>query len=326
MKKIAIAIMVFVSVLTLVYLSGPKPDWPKPETVPMTLHVGIDSIESYIAKKERFYRIKPGLESQIVWADKPGKKTRLSVVYLSGLGAAWPEGDPIHRNFAKRFGANLYLPRLYDHGLALPPDSLFAELTPEKLMSSAREALAVGRILGDELIIIATSTGCTFAAYLSVYQKDIKTLILLSPNFGIDHRLGSDLLDGPWGVQIARFFLGSNKYSWRPTNQYDTLYWATSYRVEGLVALRSLIRSCVSKEIFSDIDIPVFIGYYPNDQIISVKAIERFLPAFSRATVRTYPRAGHHVIGSQLKSADWQNVERDIFLFAEQQLGLTPVY
>ena len=71
----------------------------------------------------------------------------------------------MHINVAEKLNSNIYLPRLYAHGLN--SDEPLIEYTGEKYLDSAREALALGKIIGEKVILMCTSTtekGFTLAA------------------------------------------------------------------------------------------------------------------------------------------------------------------
>ena len=111
-----------------------------------------------------------------MWADTARRqKTPYSIVYIHGLGASWAEGDPVHKNLAARYGANLYLARLHDAGIN-DPDA-FDDLTPENFVAGAKRALAIGQALGDSVIVIGTSAGGLLTVYpvsythLDVYKR-----------------------------------------------------------------------------------------------------------------------------------------------------------
>ena len=127
------------------------------------------------------------------------------MVYLHGFSASQEEGDPVHVEFARAFGCNLYLSRLAGHGI----DTIDAmiNLTAEELWNSAKEAYAIGKQLGKKVIILATSTGGTLALKLAAEYPEITGLILLSPNIAINDP-NAWLLNNPWGLQIARLIKG----------------------------------------------------------------------------------------------------------------------
>src|SRR5687768_6942858 len=94
------------------YFLGPKPDHPVlNDTLPFVPETP-EALETYIKNHELRYNIKPENGARVIWNDSTRNKTEYAVVYLHGFSASRMEGDPIHRRFAKKFGCNLFLPRL----------------------------------------------------------------------------------------------------------------------------------------------------------------------------------------------------------------------
>ena len=153
---------IIVLLLIVVYFLGPKPSAPKYSTELPAIPPDPVLLEKYISEKEALHKLKPDNEARIVWLNDSLKhQTDYAVVYLHGFSASQEEGDPVHIEFARTFGCNLYLARLAEHGI----DTVDAmiNLTAEKLWNSAKEAFAIGKQLGKKVIIIATSTGGTLA-------------------------------------------------------------------------------------------------------------------------------------------------------------------
>ena len=82
--------------------------------------------------------MRPDNEARIIWADSSKKKTAWSIVFLHGFSATWREGDPVVMDLAKRYGCNLFLPRLYAHGLDTADNMV--NLTAEKYLESQNYA------------------------------------------------------------------------------------------------------------------------------------------------------------------------------------------
>ncbi len=144
------------------------------------------------------HKLKPDNEARIEWLnDSLKEKTEYAVVYLHGFSASREEGDPVHSDFAKKFGCNLYLPRLEDHGIDTTEPLAF--LTADRLWNSAKESYAIGKQLGRKIILMSTSTGGTLALKLASEYPDIAGLILLSPNIAINDGFAW-LLNNPWGA------------------------------------------------------------------------------------------------------------------------------
>ena len=275
--------------------------------------------------------IKPDNQARIVWFDSLHKtKTPISIVYLHGFSASQEEGMPLHRDFARRYGCNLYLARLYEHGLE--NKEAFIDMTPEKLLQSAKEAVAIGKQLGDKVILMSTSTGGTLSLYIASGNPDIHALICYSPNIDIYDKT-SFLLTGPWGLQLARLILGSDYYNF--SGPPGTLnYWITRYHIEGLIALKSLLNFSMKKEVFEKVKTPVFLGYYYKDEqnqdnVVSVPAMltmydELGTPKELKRKA-CFPEARTHPIASRIWSQDVKNVEVQTFRFAEEVLDLKPL-
>ena len=195
-----------VLLLIVIYFMGPKPSAPK-YSIELPAIPGTPALlEKYVSEREALHQLKPGNEARIIWLnDSLKQQTDHAVVYLHGFSASPEEGDPVHVEFARAFGCNLYLQRLADHGI----DTIDAmvNLTAEKLWNSAKEAYAIGKQLGKKVIIIGTSTGGSLALKLAAEYPEITGLILLSPNIAINDP-NAWLLNDPWGLQIARLIKG----------------------------------------------------------------------------------------------------------------------
>jgi pimeloyl-ACP methyl ester carboxylesterase len=286
-------------------------------------------LEEYVTKNNLMHKLKKDNEARIVWYNDVLKsKTEYAVVYLHGFSASQAEGEPVHRNFAKVFGCNLYLSRLAEQGI----DTVDAMLnfTAEKLWESAKEAYAIGKQLGNKVIIMGTSTGASLALMLAAQNPDVSALILLSPNIAINDP-NAWILNNPWGLQIARAVKGSKYIIPRDTTNAYKQYWASPYRLEAAVELEALIESGMDKKTFSQIRQPVLMLYYYKDEkhqddVVKVSAMkEMFAQLGTQARLKrsvAVPGAGDHVIGSYLKSKDIASVQLSIERFAKEILGM----
>jgi len=324
--------LAIISFIIIFYAVGPRPEKVKLDTNLPTVTNNLDLLELTIKKSESITPgIKPDNEARIIWFDSLKKqKTKYSVVYLHGFSASQGEGDPIHLEFAKRYGCNLYLSRLEEHGI--DNNEIFFHLTAEKLLSSAKKAIAIGKQLGDSLIVIATSNGGAMALYIAFGHPEIKGLIIYSPLIDFFDP-ATKLLDKPWGLQIARKVTGGESFQGLDSSTINKRYWTTRYRLEGAVALKNMIDEITETSVYEKIKIPVFLGYYYKDEehqdkVVSVKAMLEMYDHLG--TKEPYKRkfafvnVGHHVIASKYKSLDLNSVRRETFKFAEEVLKLKP--
>lgn len=317
--------------LIIVYLLGPKPDPPDFSNLSIpAINIELQVLEDSIAAKEASLKLKPDNEARVVWAT-PYQKTPYSIVYLHGNGASHEEGDPIHEALSHRYGCNLYLARLEDHGLTV--ENPLIDIDPAQWMQSALDAIAIGKALGEKVILISCSTGSTLALYLAAAYPDlVDAHIMLSPNVDYyDPR--SFLMAGPWGLQITRMILGSDFYGWKAPGHAQQ-YWYTRYRIEGLITLKAMIDETMTVENFSKINDPVFIAYYFQDEehqdmVVSVKRMKEMVdqistPAHLKKEI-ALADAGTHIICSDLFNDNLSSLWQPLVVYFENVLKLSPL-
>lgn len=330
MRKAAYSALTIVVIISVVYMLGPRPEEPELDPSPMEWTVSIDTIDDWIDQREASVEnLKPENEATIFWVNDSVMTTEYSVVYLHGLSASRMEGNPVHYEFAKRYGMNMYLPRLQSHGIETP-DAL-GDLTPENYLESAKEAIAIGKAIGRKVIVMCCSTGGTLAFYLAAHDPEIKALIAYSPNIDI-YDQNSHFLTQPWGLQLVRLAFGGKNRSYEAPEEFKK-YWQTSYRLEGLQTTRLLIDETMTAETFNKIEQPVFVGCYYKDEahqdmIVSVEAMRQMMlklgtPENQKRLVE-FPNVEAHVITNPLRSKDVESVMEETFLFAEEKIGLNP--
>jgi len=328
-RKFLVFLGIPVLVLVIVYLSGPQPSAPRYDLTMPVVPAEAGALEQYIAAKEAKHQIKPNNGARIVWKDSTRQKTEYAVVYIHGFSASQMEGDPTHRRFAQEFGCNLYLARLSDHGVDTTETLML--MTADRLWESAKEALAIGKQLGNKVILMSCSTGGTLALKLAAeYPDDVNALINLSPNVAL--RSGSAfILNNPWGLQIARQVLGG-KYNISADNPEKAKYWNSKYRVEALPQLEELVETTMKPETFKRVKQPSLTLYYYKDEEhqdpqVSVEAILKMNEALgTRAAEKqivNFPNAEAHVLGSSLTSKDVEGVYGAIEKFAIDVLHLS---
>lgn len=330
-KIIKIGFVVIVTLGLLIFF-GPKATFEKPKLLDTEITASLDYLDSFIEKKESLVKdLKPDNQARIIWAnDSLKNKTEYALVYLHGFSASQEEGDPVHQNFGNRYGMNVYLSRLEDHG-RLDSNS-FIGLTPENFLQSAEDAIDIGKKLGNKVIVMSCSTGGTLAAILASAGENIHSMILYSPNIDIYDQMSEALLY-PWGRQMSYVIMGG--YYNRIV--YDTLaqkYWNSVYHTNALFTIKYLIKTYMNEQYFKKITMPVFMAYYYKDEenqdkVVSVKRMLDFFDQISTPENQkrkvALPNAGNHVISSYIMSKDIIGVETETYKWAEEVLGLKPV-
>ena len=315
-------------VLIVVYFLGPHPSTPKYTKELPVVPTTAAALEQYISKNEATHKLKPDNEARILWLNDSAKqKTEYAIVYLHGFSASQEEGDPIHYEFAQKFGCNLFLSRLDAHGVDTTEP--LASFTADGVWNSAKEAYAIGKQLGKKVILMATSTGGTLALKLAAEYPDIAGLILLSPNIAINDA-NAWLLNNHWGLQIAHLVNGKYNTAKDSTAIYAQ-YWNFKYRMEGTVQLEELLETTMKQSTFKKVMQPVLMLYYFKDEehqdnVVKVSAMKRMFaqlgtPENLKRQV-AIPNAGDHVIGSYIKSKDVLTVQEECEKFAVEVLKL----
>lgn len=316
------------------YLAGPQPAPPELTDELPVIPAQPAQLENFVQEHEAGHKLKPGNEARIVWNDPENPKpTRYAIVYLHGFSASHYEGYPIHHQLAKRFGCNLYLARLADHGVDTTDALVF--YTPDRLWESAKMAYQVGKKLGDEVILVSTSTGGTVALMLAARYPDIAALVNYSPNIRINDQFAF-ILNNPWGLQIASLFYNGylNVNHGIQNNPQRAKYWYGSYRIEALASLQELVETSMNEATFKQVTQPVFNGYYykneeEQDHVVKVEAILAMHKALGtpekQKTAVAFPNAGAHVIGCEAVSKDLDAVLQASINFLEANLQVDKI-
>ncbi len=330
MKKKLFSLFSILAFLCIFWFAGPQLPEEKINKQLPDLIVDIDTLAQWVDQRESRTKLRPDNQARIVWAnDSLRVKTRFSVLYLHGFSASWYEGYPVHVEFARMLGANLYLSRLAAHGLETS-DPLI-DMTPYRLYESAKEALLIAKELGNRVVVVGMSTGGTLALKLAAdFPELVDALVLLSPNIEI-YDAGASLLSGPWGLQIAKMIGGSGKYRYLdPGSETEQKYWYKTYRWEATVYLQQLIDMSMKPVTFAQVKQPLFLAYYYNnekeqDKIVKVKAMLNMYGQLGTPSGLKFkvalPNAGRHEIACEETSKSIEELLERIDPFASLLLA-----
>ena len=327
MKTFLKTLIALIGVGTVAYFLGPKPEAPKLEIVKFKLTSDLPTLDKQIQEGETTEKgIRPDCQARIVWADSLKKeKTKLAIVYIHGFSATQEEGDPVHRNLAKKYGANLYLARLAGHGIDLG-DSTMATVTADDFILSAENALAVGKTLGDEVIIVATSFGGALTTYLASQHPEIKAIVMYSPCIKV-YDDNAELLDNHWGLELGKAVSGSYLRDFKPFSSEHGKHWSTHYHLNGVISLQNFLTNAMNPETFAKIKCPAFMGYYykneeEQDKVVSVPAMLKMFDELGSTNKQkvAFPNAGNHVLASPILSKDIATVQLETEKFLDEVL------
>lgn len=324
--------LIVMATFAIAYFVGPTPNTPIYNQNLPTIPTEPVQIEEYVKGIESGVKVKPNNEARIIWAnDSIKQKTEFVVLYLHGFSASQEEGAPVHLNFASKFGSNLYLARLSEHGLI--SEKPMAEMTADKLWESAVQAYAIAKQLGNKVIVMSTSTGGTLSLMLCARFPEIHSQILLSPNIRI-YDPSSKFLNDPWGMQIAKIVTGNNTIVTEDQRDIYKQYWYSRYPLNSLPELEELLETAMTKENFNKVKQPTLMLYYykneeEQDKVVSVEAMKEMFDQILTPTAQKkevpIPNAGNHVIGGAILSKDITSVQNECEKFAIDILNLTPI-
>jgi len=255
-------------------MKPPKQALLLPELPPLA------ALTAHLADSEaRQPDIWPGAEKTVIWAGSKQRSTPLALVYLHGFSACRQETAPLCEQVAEALGANLFYTRLQGHGC--PAVSLL-DCHPEHWYADALEALAVGRRLGERVVLVGCSTGATLATWLAMRPEAeaLQSLVLLSPNYGLRHPL-AELLTTPLGTPLLRLVVG-REYRFEPVNADHARYWSNRYPAIALQRMMSMVKAVRSSPL-ALIRTPTLCLYNPHDRLVNARRIEPTVARFGAA-------------------------------------------
>ena len=243
---------------------------------PAKMDVGFDAnvlgenLNSYLMVQEkRFNDITIGVQKRVIWADKVGKKTPLSIIYIHGFSATSEEIRPVPDQIASALKANLYYTRLTGHGRS---PMAMAEPNVADWMSDMAEAIAIGRKIGQRIIVISTSTGSTLSATAAlnpILSRDISGFIFISPNFGINNPFAK-LLTWPAARWWVPLIAGKMRHS-TPRNKQHSKFWTTTYPTIAAIPMAAIVKA-VTEQDFSKVTIPALFYFSLEDKVVDPEA------------------------------------------------------
>lgn len=275
------AIALALAALAAAYLLGPR------AVADPTVRFDATSIgpdpEAYLAAREAEHaNIRDGLAKEIVWADaNQRQRTPISIVYLHGFSASKGEIRPLPDLIAKELGANLFFTRLAGHG---QDGAAMGNATAEDWIADTAEALAIGRVIGDRVVVIATSTGATLASWAATQPdlaEDVAAMIMVAPNYRINGT-GAGLLSGPWAAQISRILLGP-KRGFEPANELQASLWTSTYPTAALMPLAATVAMTRTASV-EDIDIPALFVFSDADKVVDPRATHEVIARWGAPT------------------------------------------
>ena len=224
------------------------------------------------AREGSFPDLRPGAEKTLHWVGTPGHRSPLALVYIHGFSASRQEISPVPERIAQGLGANLFATRLAGHGR---DGTALAQASLHDWALDMAEAIAIGRAIGERVVLMGTSTGgslATLAALEPAWAKDIAALILISPNFALQNRFAW-MLDLP-GAQHWLPGLIGREQSWPALSPEHARHWTLRYPTKALFTLRAAQRAAARAD-HSAAQIPMLVFLSDADRVVRAGAIRR---------------------------------------------------
>jgi pimeloyl-ACP methyl ester carboxylesterase len=253
-------------------------DWIGP-TEPVSLVPRFDAAaigddpDAWLAEREsQVLNLRDNAAKEIVWAGAKGARTEWAIVYLHGFSASKGELRPVPDRVAEALGANLFLTRLSGHGR---DGAAMAEPTVQDWIDDVAEAVAVGKRLGDKVVLIGTSTGATLATIAAARPElndALAGVVLISPNYRPAGWAGR-FIEWPWFRSWGPLVLGRER-SWEPLNPEHGANWTHAYPMVSVAPLGALTRTVRGLD-FKAIRVPALFLVSTTDKTIDTRIARR---------------------------------------------------
>jgi esterase/lipase len=215
--------------------------------------------------------LRSNIEKKIIWAEKSSQRTPLSIVFIHGFSATRVEMSPVIEKVAKALGANVFLTRLSGHG---QDGDALSNATFDDWISDTAEAINIGEVIGNEVILIGSSTGCSLIHSIIEKQTKVRSIIYVSPNFGPSSYKGH-FLRLPGAKWFIPLILG-REHSFTPKNSEHERCWTTRYPTKALFPVKdSVIAASLANH--SKIKLPILFWFSDYDKVVSPKATRRII-------------------------------------------------
>jgi len=230
------------------------------------MDISITELDNYLKKSEsNVSNIRPGCEKKILWSRESDTKTNKSIVFIHGFSASSIECSPVIELVAEKLKANLFLTRLRGHG---QDGKALAEANLNELIKDTQEAIAIGKVIGDEVIVIGCSTGCSLIHLVLGQGIKIKSAIYISPNFS-PKPLKGHALRLP-GAKFLMPLVFGKTHSFIPKNKESARCWTTSYPISALFTIKDSVLAAHQVK-HSKISTPMLFWFSDKDKIVNSK-------------------------------------------------------
>jgi len=243
-----------------------------------------------------------------------------------GFSASRKDIAPVVESIAGTLGANAFLTRLAAHGRATSAE--FATVTPQDWLNDAREALAIGRRIGDRVILIGTSTGALLVTMVAIEDNSPDMRPWCCCRRISRSETGGRDSSPDRSAACSRGLLIGEEYSFHPDSSGHAEFWTTHYPSQAIVALMDLLNHARSVHL-GTLKMPILIIYTDQDMVVDTAAIQaRFdeIQGPAKLIVDLPEASRHELTGDALASETVRPVVQRILKFlAETDVAGTTI-
>jgi len=287
MRRVVQTLGLFALVLAALWFLGPR------EVVPPVASVELEGdlvaiSDRFAAEEAALGDVTPGAEKRVVFQGA-ARKTDWAVIYVHGFSATSEEIRPVPDRVADRLGANLFYMRLTGHGR---PGAKLGEARVADWIEDLGEAVALGKVLGDKVLIMGTSTGGTLSALLAAQDKSAAdAYVFIAPNFALQ-AAGSELLTMPLARHWVPMLVGAER-SWEPKNAQHGEFWTTTYPTAAVMPLAAVTKAAREAD-YASVETPVLVFLSDADTVVK--------PEVTRAVMANWP--GSEIVALEMGAGD----------------------
>ena len=226
----------------------------------------LEDIDSLLESQEKMVGgLRPGTEKKVSWTQGNGVKSKTSIVFIHGFSASRIEIDPVVDLIAAELDANVYFTRLRGHG---QDGKALSEATYEQFLDDTIEAIEIGKTIGDEVILIGCSTGCSLIHVALGQEHNIKAAIYISPNFG-PKPIKGQALRLPGAKLLVPLFFGQ-EHSFMAKNDKHATCWTTKYPTKALFTIKTTVLAAHQID-HRSIKVPIIMWFSDDDKVVNAK-------------------------------------------------------
>lgn len=216
--------------------------------------------------------LRPGCAKRIDWPEGGPGRRAVSVVYVHGFSASPKELSPVPEDLARALGAPLFATRLTGHGRDGPA---MAEAALGDWMRDVEEAIEIGHALGEKVILVGCSTGCTLITLALARGLKAAGCVMVSANYALASHRNQRLLELPGASVWAPWIIGRER-SFAPASEAHAAFWTARYPTRALFPMIEALRHVRAADL-SRIDAPALFAMNDDDGVIDAGEIRRVM-------------------------------------------------